>query len=116
MGQRGHRESAKTAEQLGVGDEDRVAIDFNGHTAWGAIWRVPGQPDGSIALSLGYGRRRSGRAGNGAGFDVYPLRAAANPYFGQGAKVRKLGESSIWPRCRPLHDGGPPACSYRLSR
>jgi molybdopterin-containing oxidoreductase family iron-sulfur binding subunit len=84
--------SPKTAEQLGVSDKDRVAIDFNGHSAWGAIWRVPGQPDGSIALSLGYGRRRSGRAGNGAGFDVYPLRAAANPYFGQGAKVRNLGE------------------------
>jgi molybdopterin-containing oxidoreductase family iron-sulfur binding subunit len=84
--------SPKTAEQLQVSDEDRVAIDFNGQTAWGAIWRVPGQPDGSIALTLGFGRRRSGRAGNGAGFDVYPLRAAANPYFGQGAKVRKLGE------------------------
>jgi molybdopterin-containing oxidoreductase family iron-sulfur binding subunit len=84
--------SPKTAEQLGVGDEDRVAIDFNGHSAWGSVWRVPGQPDGSIALSLGYGRRRSGRAGNGAGFDVYPLRPAASPYFVQGAKVRKLGE------------------------
>jgi molybdopterin-containing oxidoreductase family iron-sulfur binding subunit len=84
--------SPRTAEQLGVGDEDRVAIDFNGHTAWGSIWRVPGQPDGSIALSLGYGRRRSGRAGNGAGFNVYPLRAAANPYFGQGAKVSRMGE------------------------
>jgi MoCo/4Fe-4S cofactor protein with predicted Tat translocation signal len=84
--------SQKTADTLNVTDEDRVAIDYNGHTVWGSIWRIPGQPEGSIALSLGYGRTRSGRAGNGAGFDVYPLRPAASPYFVQGATVRKLGE------------------------
>ena len=57
------------------------------------MWRIPGQPDGSIALSLGYGRTRSGRAGNGAGFDVYPLRPASSPYFATGATVRKLGKT-----------------------
>ncbi len=84
--------SQKTADDLNVTDEDQVAIDYNGHTVWGAIWRIPGQPDGSIGLSMGYGRTRSGRAGNGAGFDVYPLRPASNPYFGTGASVRKLGK------------------------
>jgi MoCo/4Fe-4S cofactor protein with predicted Tat translocation signal len=83
--------SPKTADELKVADEDRVAIELNGRTVWGAVWRIPGHPDGSIGLSLGYGRRRSGRAGNGAGFDVYPLRSAANPYFAQGAKVTKVG-------------------------
>jgi MoCo/4Fe-4S cofactor protein with predicted Tat translocation signal len=84
--------SPKTAKELGVSDEDRVAIDYNGHSAWGSIWQIPGQPDGAIALTMGFGRTRVGRAGNGAGFDVYPLRAAATPYFARGAKVRKLGE------------------------
>jgi molybdopterin-containing oxidoreductase family iron-sulfur binding subunit len=84
--------SPKTASELHVEDEDQVAIDYNGHTVWGAVWRIPGQPDGSIALSLGYGRTRSGRAGNGAGFDVYPLRPAASPYFAAGATVRKLNK------------------------
>jgi hypothetical protein len=60
---------------------------------------VPGQPDGSIGLSLGYGRTRSGRAGNGAGFDVYPLRTAANPYFATGRDGRKLGEKFRWRPC-----------------
>jgi len=73
--------SQKTADDLKVTDEDRVAIDFNGHTVIGSIWRVPGQPDGAIGLSMGYGRTRSGRAGNGAGFNVYPLRNASSPYF-----------------------------------
>ncbi|MGD1069468.1 MAG: TAT-variant-translocated molybdopterin oxidoreductase [Bryobacteraceae bacterium] len=84
--------SEKTAKELGVADEDRVEIAVNGGTVWGSVWRVPGQPDGSIALSLGYGRRRSGRAGNGAGFDAYLLRTVANPYRATGAKVKKLGE------------------------
>ena len=84
--------SEKTAKALDVTDEDRVAVDYNGHTVWGAIWRVAGQPDGAIALSLGYGRRRAGRAANGAGFDVYPLRNAGSPYYATGATVRKLNE------------------------
>jgi MoCo/4Fe-4S cofactor protein with predicted Tat translocation signal len=84
--------SEKTAKDLGVEDEDRVAIDHNGKTVWGSVWRVPGQPDGCIGLTLGFGRTRSGRAGNGAGFDVYPLRSASSPYYAQGAQIRKLGE------------------------
>ncbi len=84
--------SEKSAAELGVGDEQRVAIDCNGHTVWGSVWRVPGQPDGVIGLSLGFGRTRAGRAGNGAGFNAYPLRTVANPYYATGASVRKLGE------------------------
>jgi molybdopterin-containing oxidoreductase family iron-sulfur binding subunit len=84
--------SAATAKALDVTDEDRVEVSVNGKSIWGSIWRVPGQPDGSLGLSLGYGRTRSGRAGNGAGFDANPLRTVANPYSASGAKVRKLGE------------------------
>ena len=84
--------SEKTAKDLDVKDEDRVEVTVNGKTVWGSVWRMPGQLDGTIALSLGYGRTRSGRAGNGAGFDVNPLRTVANPYFAGGAKIKKLGE------------------------
>ena len=84
--------SEKTAKDLDVKDEDRVEISVNGQTVWGSIWRVPGQPDGSLGLTLGYGRSRSGRAGNGAGFNANPLRTLANPYLATGAKVKKLGE------------------------
>ena len=84
--------SEKTAKDLDVKDEDRVEVSVNGQTVWGSIWRVPGQPDGSLGLTLGYGRTRSGRAGNGAGFNVNPLRTLANPYTATGAKVKKLGE------------------------
>jgi molybdopterin-containing oxidoreductase family iron-sulfur binding subunit len=85
--------SENTAKALDVKDEDRVEIAVNGQTVWGSIWRVPGQPDGSLGLTLGYGRTRSGRAGNGAGFNANLLRTIANPYTATGAKVRKLGET-----------------------
>ena len=85
--------SEKTAAELGVKDEDKVSITHNGMTVHGAVWRVPGQPDGVAGLTMGFGRTRSGRAGNGAGFNVFPLRSAANPYFGTGAKVTKLDDT-----------------------
>jgi len=84
--------SKKTADDLKLNDEDRVEITVNGARVLGSVWRVPGQPDGSIAVSLGYGQTRLGRAANGAGFDVYPLRTIREPYYTQGAKVRKTGD------------------------
>ena len=85
--------SEKTAKDLDVKDEDRVEVSVNGQTVWGSIWQVAGQPDNSLGLTLGYGRTRSGRAGNGAGFNVNPLRTIANPYNATGATVKKLGET-----------------------
>ncbi len=38
------------------------------------VWIQAGHPDNSVTVFLGYGRRRAGRAGTGAGFDMYPLR------------------------------------------
>jgi molybdopterin-containing oxidoreductase family iron-sulfur binding subunit len=84
--------SKKTADDLKLEDEDRVEVTVNGHSVWGSVWRVPGQPDGAIGLSLGYGQTRLGRAANGAGFDVYPLRTLQSPTYATGAQVRKMGE------------------------
>jgi len=84
--------SPKTAAELKVETEDRVEVTLHGKTVKGSVWILPGQPDGSIGLSLGFGRSRSGRAGNGAGFSAYPLRSAASPYFATGAKVSSMGE------------------------
>jgi molybdopterin-containing oxidoreductase family iron-sulfur binding subunit len=84
--------SKKTADDLKLTDEDRVEVSVNGVSVWGSVWRVPGQPDGAIALSLGYGQQLTGRAANGAGFDVYPLRTVNAPHFATGAQIRKLGE------------------------
>ncbi len=53
LGQRGHRQPEDGGRVLNVTDEDQAGDRHNGHTVWGAVWRVPGAgPDGSIGLSL----------------------------------------------------------------
>jgi molybdopterin-containing oxidoreductase family iron-sulfur binding subunit len=52
----------------------------------------PGQPDDTVAVTLGYGRARAGQVGNGVGFNAYALRGADSPGFGVGLDVRKVGE------------------------
>jgi molybdopterin-containing oxidoreductase family iron-sulfur binding subunit len=83
--------SASTAKHLGVASGDRVRIDVGGRSAVVAVWIVAGHADHSIGLTLGWGRRRAGRIGNGRGFDVYPLRATHSLDFAVGARVAKVG-------------------------
>jgi molybdopterin-containing oxidoreductase family iron-sulfur binding subunit len=54
-------------------------------------WVLPGQPEGSITVNLGYGRTRAGRVGTGAGFDAYALRGSDAPWFGDGLEVVRTG-------------------------
>jgi molybdopterin-containing oxidoreductase family iron-sulfur binding subunit len=68
------------AERMGLHTEDLVELELNGKKITGPIWIQAGHPDNSVTLFLGYGRRRAGRAGTGAGFDVYPLRYSATPW------------------------------------
>lgn len=85
--------SPKTAEELGVVSEDFVEIELNGAKVNAPVWIQAGQPDKAISVFLGYGRRRAGRVGTGAGFDMYPLRFSATPWSAIGAQVRKSGGS-----------------------
>jgi MoCo/4Fe-4S cofactor protein with predicted Tat translocation signal len=82
--------SAADAKKLGVVTEDLVELKHGDHTVWGAVWVLPGQPNGSVAVNLGFGRTRSGRAGNGAGFDAYKLRTSKGLVYNTGVSIRKL--------------------------
>ena len=101
--------SPKTAKKLGVnmaafdpyhggmfvdGDyaqSDMVEIEIpGGRKIKGPVLISPGHADGSVSISLGYGRRKTGRVGRNTGFDAYPLRTAATTYFATNAKVTPL--------------------------
>ncbi len=84
--------SPATAKRLGVTNEDRVELKVHGHHVLAAVWIQPGQPNDSVAVNLGFGRTRSGRAGNGAGFDAYPLRPSFSSTFATGLELRKTGK------------------------
>ena len=86
--------SGPTKVKLGLEENDVVEITLNGYTAKGPVVAVPGHPDNSITVHLGYGRERAGRVGSGMGFNAYRLRTADAPLFATGATVKKTGD--VW--------------------
>ncbi|HKQ70210.1 MAG TPA: TAT-variant-translocated molybdopterin oxidoreductase, partial [Polyangiaceae bacterium] len=70
-------------QKLGLSDEELreggavVGVTCNGKTIEAPVWCMPGLPDDVALLHFGYGRRRVGRVGNGAGVNTYPLRTSA---------------------------------------
>jgi MoCo/4Fe-4S cofactor protein with predicted Tat translocation signal len=79
------------AERMGIKTEDLVELELNGKKVTAPVWIQVGHPDNSVTVFLGYGRRRAGRVGTGAGFDMYPLRTSATPWFTSGVAIRKTG-------------------------
>ena len=72
---------------------DQISINVNGRNLTLPVYILAGQPAGSIAVSLGYGRRRAGHIGGTAkdpvGFDAYQLRTAGAMETAAGATVAK---------------------------
>jgi molybdopterin-containing oxidoreductase family iron-sulfur binding subunit len=94
--------SPALAARLGVANEEHVDIALGGRSVVAPVWIMPGMPDGTIALALGYGRRRAGSVGNGRGFDAYRLRTASAPWIAPGASVRRAaGRTSL--ACTQTH-------------
>ncbi len=78
--------SPQTAVSLGLADRKNpelangqmLELTVGDRTVRMPAWAQPGQPDNVITVHCGYGRTRIGRVGNGAGFNVYPLRATGS--------------------------------------
>jgi molybdopterin-containing oxidoreductase family iron-sulfur binding subunit len=81
----------KMAEREGLKSMDVVSLELGGRKVEGPVWIQAGHPDHSVSVYVGYGRRRSGRAGTGAGFDVYPLRTTSALWVASGGKLAKTG-------------------------
>jgi MoCo/4Fe-4S cofactor protein with predicted Tat translocation signal len=87
--------SPKTAKSIGVGNEDVVRVEHEGRSLDLPVFVVPGQADGTVVVTLGYGRRAAGRVGNGVGFDAYRLRGVAAPWIAAGARLSKTGDRAL---------------------
>ncbi|MEM6821244.1 MAG: TAT-variant-translocated molybdopterin oxidoreductase [Verrucomicrobiota bacterium] len=91
--------SPKTANALGlfyktikgVETTDIIKITLGGRSIEIAIIVVPGHPDNTITLPLGYGRVFGGRVADEVGFDVYPIRCEKGCYCASGATVEATG-------------------------
>jgi molybdopterin-containing oxidoreductase family iron-sulfur binding subunit len=86
--------SPRTADKLKLKTEDVVELELNGKKVENAaVWIQAGLPDDALTVHLGYGRRRAGRAGTGAGFDAYQLRYSATPWTAGGVKITPTGRT-----------------------
>ena len=83
--------SPADAKRLSLNNEDLVDIAVDGRSVVGPVWIAPGQAQGSVTVTMGYGRRYAGRIGDGVGFDVRPLRSSSAPYIAASAELIKTG-------------------------
>jgi molybdopterin-containing oxidoreductase family iron-sulfur binding subunit len=83
------------AERMGIESKDMLRLELNGQKIEGAAWIQAGHPDNSVTVFLGYGRKRAGAVGTGAGFDFYPMRYSASPWFTTGVNVSKTGDTYL---------------------
>jgi MoCo/4Fe-4S cofactor protein with predicted Tat translocation signal len=85
--------SPATAMQRSLATGDVVELSYQGRTLRAPVWVQPGQPDDSLAVTLGYGRARAGHVGTGIGFNANALRTSDAPGFVVGVELRKVGET-----------------------
>jgi molybdopterin-containing oxidoreductase family iron-sulfur binding subunit len=82
----------RMADREGIKTMDVVTLELGGRRITGPVWIQAGHPDHSVTVHLGYGRRKAGRAGTGAGFDAYALRTTNALWFATGGKLTKTGD------------------------
>ncbi len=85
--------SPATAARLSLVSQDVVELTHGDRTIRIPVWLAPGHADDCLTLHVGYGRRRAGRVGNGAGVDVTPLRTSGQPFILTGVELRKTGDT-----------------------
>jgi molybdopterin-containing oxidoreductase family iron-sulfur binding subunit len=83
--------SPATARRLGVADGDVLWLQLDGRKVRAPALIVPGHADEAVTVALGYGQAITGAVGQGAGFDAYPLRTSAFPWFAGGLEVTRSG-------------------------
>jgi molybdopterin-containing oxidoreductase family iron-sulfur binding subunit len=83
--------SRNTANALNLQNGSVVTLTYAGRELQLPVWIMPGQPDDTVTVTLGYGRERAGIVGNGVGFNTYVLRGTEAPWFASGATMQGTG-------------------------
>src|SRR5579871_1362061 len=81
--------SPKTAADLRIEDEDLIELALNNQTVKAPALIVPGHPDNSVAVHLGYGRTRASSVANHLGFNAYDIMPEQG-YNATGLTIKKL--------------------------
>jgi molybdopterin-containing oxidoreductase family iron-sulfur binding subunit len=87
--------SPATAARLEVRNGDVVELRLAGRSERAPVWVQPGHPDDTVTAHLGYGRRRAGHIGDGAGFNAYLLRERNSMWSARGLTVTRTGDHKL---------------------
>jgi molybdopterin-containing oxidoreductase family iron-sulfur binding subunit len=87
--------SPALAKRLDVGNGDHVEIAIGDRNVMGPAWIMPGQAENTVALFLGYGRRRAGRVGDGIGYDAYAVMSLEQPWLAKGSLRKTVGAETL---------------------
>jgi MoCo/4Fe-4S cofactor protein with predicted Tat translocation signal len=97
--------SPKMAEKMGYKEGDVIKITANGYSVELPVLMQPGQAQGTISVSVGYGRTLAGPVGNGAGQNAFPFHTFRNGTFqtSAAATVEKTGDVSLLAQTQTHH-------------
>ncbi len=88
--------SPKLAQEKDLDNGDIIELKYRGASTRMPVFIVPGQPDQSVTVFLGYGRRMAGRVGTASeeaqAFNAYRIRTSDAPWFGTGLEIVKTGD------------------------
>jgi molybdopterin-containing oxidoreductase family iron-sulfur binding subunit len=96
----------RTARQLGVANEDVIAISRDGARIEIPVWVLPGHAEDAITVPLGYGRRGAESLACGLGADAFPLARDTSEVFGTTLFASDAKVERVWARSLT---GAPPA-------
>jgi MoCo/4Fe-4S cofactor protein with predicted Tat translocation signal len=88
--------SQATAKELGVEQGDVVKVEAGGKSIELPILVQPGQASGTVAVAIGYGREKAGKAANGVGANAYLFAPIKNGFVSFNAgevTITKTGDS-----------------------
>ncbi len=87
--------SPKTAEKLGVTDEDVVSLSLDGRKIELPVWRQPGCAENSVTIHFGHGRTQAGRVGDGSGASAYKLWTSSIGWHAPGLEISRTGAKEL---------------------
>jgi molybdopterin-containing oxidoreductase family iron-sulfur binding subunit len=87
--------SGATLTKLGLEEDDIVELTVQGRKVKAPVLVVPGHPDNSVTVYLGYGRQFAGRVGSGAGFNAYLIRTTDAPFYATGSIKKVEGKWGV---------------------
>jgi molybdopterin-containing oxidoreductase family iron-sulfur binding subunit len=81
--------SYDTLLKLGIEENEAIELELNGRKVVAPVLAVPGMPNDTVVVHLGFGRQQAGSVGSGVGFDAYTIRTIGSPLMDAGLKITK---------------------------